>query len=364
MQLFQEWYKRYFTDPQIIIMVLLLISAVLVIWTMGGQLTPVFASLVIAYLLDGLVTALERLRIPRMIAVLLIFLLFMAFMVFLLFGLLPMISIQVGQFVRDLPSMFNRGKELVMHLPQRYPDVISQDQVSALMDILQNEIGRLSKTALSFSLASVRGLLTFIVYMVLMPLMVFFFLKDKIKILTWIKGLLPEGHTLTGQVWREVNRQIGNYTRGKFWEIIIVWTVSYLTFSILGLEVAMLVALAAGLSVLVPFIGVTVVAFPVALTGYFQWGLHAQFVYLVGAYAVIQLLDGNLLAPLLLSEVVDLHPVAMITAVLLFGGLWGIWGVFFAIPLATLVQAVFRAWYQQAQEGRLDSAPRAQDGMS
>jgi putative permease len=356
MQVFQEWYRRYFTDPQIIIMVVLLIFAVLAIWTLGGLLTPVFASLVIAYLLDGPVATLERLRMPRIIAVLLIFLLFMTFMFFLIFGLLPIISIQVGQFVRDLPSMFSRGKALVMHLPQRYPDLISQNQVSALMDIMQNEIGMMSKTALSFSLASVRGLLTFVVYMILMPLMVFFFLKDKFKILTWIKGLLPEGHTLTGQVWREVNRQIGNYTRGKFWEIVIVWTVSYLTFSILGLEVAMLVALAVGLSVLVPFIGVTVVAFPVALTGYFQWGVHAEFVYLLISYAVIQLLDGNLLAPLLLSEVVDLHPVAIITAVLLFGGLWGVWGVFFAIPLATLVQAVVRAWYQQAQGERPDDS--------
>lgn len=354
MQLFQEWYRRYFTDPQIIIMVLLLILAVVVIWTLGGLLTPVLASLVIAYLLDGPVALLERMRMPRMVAVLMIFLLFMTFMVFLIFGLLPLISIQVGQFIRDLPSMFSRGKELVMHLPQRYPDLISNDQVTALMDYLQNEIGQMSKTALSFSLASVKGLITFIVYMVLMPLMAFFFLKDKAKILAWLKSLLPEGHTLTAHVWREVNKQIGNYTRGKFWEIIIVWTVSYLTFSILGLEVAMLVALAVGLSVLVPFIGVLVVTFPVALTGYFQWGLHAQFVYLLIAYAVIHLLDGSLLAPLLLSEVVDLHPVAVITAVLLFGGLWGVWGVFFAIPLATLIQAVVRGWYQQAQGEHLE----------
>ena len=61
------------------------------------------------------------------------------------------------------------------------------------------------------------------------------------------------------------------------------------------------------------------------------------------AYGIIQIFDGNLLAPLLLSRVVNLHPVAIIIAILVFGGLWGIWGVFFAIPLATLVQAVLKA---------------------
>jgi len=62
------------------------------------------------------------------------------------------------------------------------------------------------------------------------------------------------------------------------------------------------------------------------------------------AYAVIQALDGNLLVPLMFSEVVNLHPVAIILAILIFGGLWGFWGIFFAIPLATLVKAVINAW--------------------
>ena len=62
------------------------------------------------------------------------------------------------------------------------------------------------------------------------------------------------------------------------------------------------------------------------------------------AYAIIQALDGNVLVPLLFSEALNLHPVAIIVAILVFGGLWGFWGIFFAIPLATVVQAVLKAW--------------------
>ena len=69
-----------------------------------------------------------------------------------------------------------------------------------------------------------------------------------------------------------------------------------------------------------------------------------DFAWLMVTYLVIQALDGNLLVPLLFSEAVNLHPVAIIIAVLVFGGLWGFWGVFFAIPLATLVKAVLNAW--------------------
>jgi putative permease len=78
---------------------------------------------------------------------------------------------------------------------------------------------------------------------------------------------------------------------------------------------------------------------------YFQWGINAdEFMFLTIAYAIIQTIDGVLLVPLLFSEAVNLHPVAIIVAILLFGGLWGFWGVFFAIPLATVVKAVINAW--------------------
>jgi putative permease len=86
------------------------------------------------------------------------------------------------------------------------------------------------------------------------------------------------------------------------------------------------------------------------LVGYMQWGFSNDFFWLFGAYGVIQFVDGNILVPLLFSEVVNLHPVFIIVAVLLFGGIWGFWGVFFAIPLATLVKAVFNAWPRRAQQ--------------
>jgi putative permease len=116
------------------------------------------------------------------------------------------------------------------------------------------------------------------------------------------------------------------------------------TFSAFGLNYAMLLGVLVGLSVIIPYIGATVVTVPVLIIAWFQWGWTVDFAWLSVAYFVIQALDGNVLVPLLFSEVVNLHPVAIIVAILVFGGLWGFWGVFFAIPLATLVQAVLTAW--------------------
>jgi putative permease len=188
------------------------------------------------------------------------------------------------------------------------------------------------------------GIITILVYLVLMPLLVFFFLKDKQLIVNWFTRMLPSERPLAVQVWRDVDAQISNYVRGKFWEVLVVWVASFVAFRFFGLQYAMLLSVLVGLSVIIPYIGATVVTFPVLLVAWFQWGWGPDFGWLAVTYLVIQALDGNVLVPLLFSEVVSLHPVAIIVAILVFGGLWGFWGVFFAIPLATLVNAVLQAW--------------------
>jgi len=161
---------------------------------------------------------------------------------------------------------------------------------------------------------------------------------------------LPKQRDLMSGVWLEVDQQIGNYVRGKVWEILIVGVATYMVFIIFGLKYALLLSALVGLSVLIPYIGATVVSLPVAAIAYFQWGVNSDFWYLMLAYFVVQALDGNVLVPLLFQKVVNLHPVAIIVSILVFGGIWGFWGVFFAIPLATLVNALLIAWPRIGKE--------------
>ena len=338
------WFERHLSDPQVIGLAAVLIGGFAIIYLGGEMLAPVIASVVIAYLLEGLAGLLERKRVPRLVAVLLVFVAFMTALIFVMFGLLPLLSRQATQLLQQLPTMIGRGQDLLLALPHKYPNLFSEQQVVDLINQIRSEAVSIGQNAVQASLSSVLGLLTLLVYLILMPLMVFFFLKDKTTIVTWAKHFLPTDRRLAGQVWADVNMQIGNYVRGKFIEIVIVWIVTYVTFSLMGLQFSMLLGVLVGLSVVIPYVGAVTVTFPVAVIAYFQWGFTSDFAYIMIAYAIVQALDGNVLVPLLFSEVVNLHPIAIITAVLVFGGLWGFWGVFFAIPLATLVQAVLKAW--------------------
>ena len=145
-----------------------------------------------------------------------------------------------------------------------------------------------------------------------------------------------------------MTEQIGNYVRGKAVEILIVGIASYVLFAWLGLNYAALLGLLVGVSVLVPFVGAAVVTLPVVAVALLQFGWSANFFWIVIAYLVVQAVDGMILVPKLFSVAVNLHPITIIVAVLAFGGVWGFWGVFFAIPLATLVKAIYVAWPRQA----------------
>ncbi len=342
-ELVKLWYRRYFSDPQAIILAAVLLIGSTVILTMGDMLLPVLAAIVIAYLLEGLVRRMQRHGSKRLTAVILVFSMFLAFLIFLFFGVLPLVSAQLTELFRELPRYLSQGQQLLLRLPEIYP-FISEQTVKELVAVINREITGLGSHIVSLSFASIPSLITLAVYIFLVPVLVFLFMKDKDRIWSWFAGILPRDRKLVSQVSDEMDLQLGKYIRGKFWEIIVVGIVTYIGFSILGIKYAILLSVLVGLSVLVPYIGAAVVTIPVVLIAFFQWGWSDDFLWLVGFFAISQALDGTVLVPLLFSGLVNLHPIAIIVSVLVFGGLWGFWGVFFAIPLATLVSAVIHAW--------------------
>ena len=338
-------FKRFLPNSQAVSLAVILIVSFVLIYSLSNLLMPVFASIVLAFLLEGLVGIAENSGMPRQPAVYLVFSGFMACLGFLLFYLMPLVSEQAVELIQSIPDIINSAQKGVMRLPKMYPKFISESKIQQMMYAVQKELLTYGQNVLSISAASVVGIVSALIYLFLVPMMVFFFLKDKELLIGWLLQFMPRNRNLTVRVWEEVDMQIGNYVRGKFAEIFILWFVSYTTFATLGLNYAMLLAVLMGVQVIIPYIGATLVTFPVLGVAYFQWGLSGDdFMYLVIAYSIIQALDGVVLVPVLFSEAVNLHAIAIIVAILFFGGMWGFWGVFFAIPLATVVKAVLTAW--------------------
>ena len=349
MNVISNWLRLILGNPQLVILVLTLVLGLAAVLWIGNMVAPILASVIIAYLLDGLASPFARRRVPRMLAVLVVYTGFVALLAFIAFAVVPLMSQQATQLVSQIPGMLTEIQGVLIRLPQRYPEFISELQVNQVAGAIGNEVMTLGRRMVTASVSSVFGVITLGIYLVLMPLLVFFMLKDKERLIAWVTDFLPPDHRLLTHVWVDVHRQLGNYVRGKIIEILVVWLATYLTFAVLGLDFAVLLSFLVGISVLIPYIGAIAVTIPVAAVAYVQWGIGPEFTYLMVAYLVVQVLDGNVLVPLLFSEVVNMHPIAIIASVLVFGGLWGFWGVFFAIPLGILIQSVLHAWPRREQ---------------
>jgi len=344
-----DWYKHRFADPNLSVLFLLLTAAFLTVYFFGSILAPMFVALVLAYMLDWPVNYLMRFKLNRTLATFIVMTLFVSVAVFAFVGILPTVVKQGAALIRDLPAMLNEAQHYLSTLPTQYPDMIDTITITLIVENIRSYILDSGGFLLSYSFSSLLNIAALIVYAILVPLMMVFFLKDKAALTKSLSKFLPDNIKLAEQVWVEMNGQIMNYIRGKIIEILIVGVFTYFVFFFMDLRYSALLAVLVGLSVLIPYIGAAAVTVPVAVVALFQFGLSADFVYLMVAYGVVQALDGNLIVPLLFSEAVNLHPVIIIIAVLVFGGLWGFWGVFFAIPLATLVKAVLNAWPNKEQ---------------
>lgn len=338
------WFQRYFSDPEAVTMLVILIASYFALGYMGNVLAPIIASVIIAYILSAAVRCFERWHISRRLSVLLVFALFVSTVLLLCFWLLPLIWEELTSLFTTFPDMLVRGQKLLVDTQTRYPNIISVSKIQQFVSGWESYITSVGKFLLSFSLASIGGLVTVVVYLVLVPLMSFFFLKDTGKILNWLNKFLPRRRIFLQEVWEELNYKIGSYVKGKVLEMFIVAVVVTLVFALMGLQYAILLGILVGISMLIPYVGVVLVSIPIVIVALLQWGWTEHFFYLLLTYAIIITLEANVLVPMLFSETMDLHPIVIILAVLFFGGLWGFWGIFFAIPLVTLVHVLLKAW--------------------
>lgn len=345
------WYKRKFSDPESVTLLLLLLIGFFTLYFVGHVMVPVLVAIVIAYLLEWPAAKICNIGLSRTAATSIVLLLFVSLSIAVMVGLVPIFWQQGSNLLSEAPAMMEQGKTFLFQLPEKYPKLVNKEQVEMILANVDGGIIEIGQIALSVSFSTLRDLVALLIYFILVPLMIFFMLKDKDALVASFKTLLPSTRKLITQVSSEMDIQIMNYIRGKLIELVVVGVATYVVLAIFDMRYAALLGLLVGLSVLVPYIGAAVVTIPVAFVGLAQWGVSPEFWYAMIAYGIIQALDGNLLVPLLFSEAVDLHPVYIIIAVLFFGGIWGFWGVFFAIPLAALVKAVLAAWSSDPRIG-------------
>ena len=337
--LLNKFIKRFFSNEESVYFAILLIFSFFFIILFGNVLLPVIISIVIAFLLNGFMTTLIKYNMSQKISLSITLIVFFGFYLSL-FMALPSIGTEINNLLQNLPIIVSSFQQNLIEMNNYF----SEEEIDQIFANLSNQISVLLSSALGQLAGTVSLMFNAILYAIMIPLMVFFFLKDKSILLPIASIILPKENGFMQSVFAEMNDQLFNYVTGKFIEMLLVATASYILFAFLGLPYAVLIAILVGLSVIIPIFGAILVTIPVVLIGLYEWGLSENFYWLLGFYLLIQILDGNVLVPILFSTRNNLHPVVIIIAVLFFGGIWGFWGLFFAIPLATFVKAIINSW--------------------
>ena len=341
---FKNIFRRIFSNEETVIFFLIILSTLILFSLFIEVLTPFIISIVVAYLLVGLQKKIETYGFSQSVSSTI------AFSVFIIVGaamftwLIPLLYVQLQSFVLDIPRIFNEFLNFVSTIPAAFPDLVNSDQISVFFQAVSSELSSITQNIVKSSISGIQSTITVLLYIILFPILVYFFLFDRKNIIEGCLKIIPGDRAMLSQVWSEMDIQLSNYVRGKVLEIFIVGIAAAILFASFSLNYGALLAVLVGLSVLIPYVGAFSITIPIVIIGLLQFGLGTQFYLLIGLYLLLQFLDGNLLVPIIFSEAVKLHPIVIILAVFIFGSIFGFWGVFFSIPLATFIKAVWNAW--------------------
>ena len=336
--------KKIFSNEETIVFSFVILCAFLMMTFFGSVLTPFLISIVVAYLLVGVQKKIESFNISSKWALVITFAIFIVTGAAMLLWLLPILYTQLQAFVLDVPELFNNFLEFVSTLPAKFPELVTSEQITVFFQAVSSELSSITQNIVKSSIAGIQSTITILLYIILFPILVFFFLFDRKNIMDGLSKLVPGNREMFSNIWTEMDVQLSNYVRGKTTEIFVVGLSAAIIFSLVGLKYSALLSVLVGLSVVIPYVGAFLVTVPVVIVGLLQFGLTSEFYILITLYLLLQILDGNLLVPIIFSDAVKLHPVAIILAVFIFGSMFGFWGVFFAIPMATFIKAVWNAW--------------------
>ncbi len=346
----RKWQQQYLSQEEAIVLILMLAVSSIVLWLWGSIFFPIIAAVIFAYILQGMINRLQNWGMPFYVAFLITFFAFIGLCTGLILIVLPVVWRQCVALSRELPFIFSQLQDILLALQKQYPTFINTGSIREWSESLTSEVASIVQHLLQAWIASLQHIIRFTIYIILIPILIFFLLKDKDKIIKTVEQYLPRKRTFLVQIWRDMDINITGYLRGKVIEMLVVGITSYICFVLFGLNYAALLALGSGLSVFVPLIGAIVITIPIVIIAFLQWGMEPIFLWLCVSYIVLQLLDGYLLVPLLFAETVNISPLTILISILIFGGLWGFWGVFFAIPLVTFIKVLLNTWPQKRKD--------------
>lgn len=323
------------------------------LYLLGPILTPFLLAAILAYICNPLVQRMESRYLPRAIAVALVLLMLLALFVVLLLIMLPLLVKQVQAIAAQVPAYLEWLRTTLTPLVQSYFGV--EVDVALIKEWLTEHLYEIQAFAVKLLPTLKTGglaLIGFVVNLVLVPVVLFYFLRDWNGLTARVDEMIPRRwHDQIIVLLREIDEVLGQFLRGQLLVMLLMGIFYTIGLWLTGLDYALSVGIIAGLVTFVPYLGLIIGISLASLTGLLQFGDPAALIWVWAVFVAGNLLEGYVLVPFLVGERIGLHPVAVIFALLAFGQLFGFFGVLLALP----VSAALLVWLRHVRRSYLAS---------
>tara|TARA_B100001939_G_C16935465_1_gene615847 strand:+ start:1205 stop:2227 length:1023 start_codon:yes stop_codon:yes gene_type:complete len=327
-------------NQQLVFLITVLFLAFITLWVLGSLASPILLSIVLAFLFRPLHVYLMKIGVPKGISVFVTFLIAITLILVFFVIFIPLFINEANRYISEIPNLTFITEPLVSFLRQFNAPVPSIESTQTLL----SDISGLATDAVSFSISRLQDTAGIILGIILVPIFLFFWLWDTDTLSKGFSKLVPKKRKFLTRVWAETNLNFQNYFKAKFIEVLVVAIFGSLMFWLLGVNSPVLLGVTFGLSQLIPFFGPVFMTFPVLIVSLAQFGLDPYVLVILFCYGMLQNIDGNIFLPFLMSGVVKLPAVVVLLSVFFFGAIFGIWGVFFSVPLASFIKSLLDNW--------------------
>jgi len=325
----------------------ILLVAGWLLYLLAPVLSPFIMGAVLAYLGDPLVDRLEDRKVPRTLGVVIVFLIFSALAVISLLLLIPLIEKQLVIVYQSIPGFLNwLNTSAIPWLKEKTGLSLAILEPGAFRDAIETHLqtaGNVLAGILSGVGSSGKAFAMWLTNLVLIPVVAFYLMRDWDELVLNIKNMLPRNNVDTvSRLAREMDEVLGAFLRGQLMVMLALGTVYSIGLWIVGLNVALIIGMIAGLASIVPYLGVIIGIGTAVVAAILQFGDLTSIVYVLIVFGVGQTLESVLLTPLLVGDKIGLHPVAVIFAIMAGGQLFGFIGILVALPVAAIIMVLLR----------------------
>jgi putative permease len=334
-------------SSKIIIFILALLLLMAFLYAISSLVKLVIVAALLAYILDPWASAIEARGFKRTTATFFIFLITMLVIVIFIVLVIPIVTVEI----QEIHQRISEGKAQVM-LNQFETQIESPLKAIGLENInlaqtVQAQLQKVGQKIFSY----LKNMVTLITYIVIVPFIMFFLLRDGREIKKLIIRILPNKYFEEGlKLVYKMDIQLGNYLRGQFLDALIIGIFSIIAMSILQLNYFVIIGAFAGLANLIPYIGPIAGAIPAIIISIMQTQDLSMVPYIVLAFAIVQLLDNVLVQPLVVAKTVNLHPLIVLLVVLIGGKFFGIFGMLLAVPTTGVIKVSLEEFYRSYQQ--------------